>query len=95
MKEDQQEDIKKDLAIEGSLEAVAMSEGGQILIKALVKDIISSVDTLSANYSVFTIEKFISLCADIKSKSDMARTLTRSSDNKAYLEELLTEAIKE
>ena len=78
MKE-QQEDIKKDLAIAGSLEAVAMSDGGQMIIKSLVKDIISSIDTLSANYSVFTIEKFISLCADIKSKSDLVRTLTRSS----------------
>ena len=91
----EREEIEKDLGIASSLEAVAISEGGQLLINSLIKDIIGSMDMLSTNYSEYTIEKFISLCADIKSKSDLVRTLTRSSSNKAYLEELLTEAIKE
>ena len=91
----EEEQIKKDLGAISTLEAVALTEGGQMLIKSLVKDIIGSVDMLSTNYSGYSLEKFISLAADIKSKSDLVRTLTRSSANKAYLEELLADAIKE
>ena len=94
MKE-QKEEIEKDLGIASSLEAVALSEGGQMLINSLVKDIIGSIGMLSIHYSEYSIEQFISISANIKSKSALVRTLTRSSANKAYLEELLTEAIKE
>jgi len=88
-------DMVDDLEKISSIEAVSISEGGKKLVAELVKDIVGSVETLCSKYSTLTVQEFVSLCADMKSKIDLTRVITRSKKNKDYLEQLISDTIKE
>ena len=87
--------IASDLDKASSLSAVSDTEGGKLLLASLVSDIVGIVDGLSMKYSTLTMQEFVSLCAEMKSKTDLARAISRSKKNKAYLVELLDDALTE
>lgn len=87
------ESIEEDLKNISSLAVIGQTEGGKILVKSLVTDIIAVVDTLCSKHKELTTQEFVSLCAEMKTKIDMARVIDRAEGNKKYLEELLKETL--
>lgn len=85
--------IADDLDNVSSISVIADMDGGKLLIKSLVKDIISSVDTLCAKYGTLTTQEFVGLSADMKSKIDLVRVLKNSKKNKEYLHDLLEQEL--
>jgi hypothetical protein len=98
LKDSPNEDVK-DLANETdkyfALEVLSESEGGKIVINSHIKDIVNTIDTLSAKYKALTHIEMVALCADMKTKIDVVRTLTRAKKNRIALQDALEEALKE
>lgn len=88
-------EMLEDLGKVSSIEAFSLSEGGKVLVQSLVTDIISSVDTLCAKHSTLTTQEFVSICADMKSKIDLTRVISRAKKNKDYLEQLISGTLQE
>lgn len=86
-------DIADDLDKAAALDALASSEGGVILLKSLVSDILSAIDTLTSKYNTLTNQEFVGICADIKTKIDIAKAIKRANANKKFLEDLLEKEI--
>ncbi len=71
-------EIKDELGVFTALEAVANSEGGKVLITTHMSDVVSIVDALGAHYGTYSHAQLMSMCAEMKTKLDMVRTLTRA-----------------
>lgn len=78
-----------------AIEAVYLSKGGELLFKSLMADAVSCIDTLGNKYGVLTQQEFIALCADMKTKIDLARVLKKSEKNKKQAQADLEEALLE
>lgn len=87
--------MAKDLKSATAIDALALSEGGKILLQGLRKDIIGAVDNLCVNHPTMTLQEFVSVCAGMKEKLDMSRVFTNAPKNKAYLVKILGEALAE
>lgn len=74
---------------------VAESEGGELLVKGLISDVVSSLDTIAVKHSSLSINEFIALGASIKANLDLMRALKRSKKNKKELQGMLEEALQE
>lgn len=81
-KEEEVEIISDELDKFSSLEALYLSKGGEMLFKSIMADVCSCVDTLSIRYNSLTHLEFISLCAELKTKLDLARVMKKSTKNK-------------
>lgn len=92
---EEEADLTQELNVASALEAVAVSEGGQIILNGLVRDIVGLVSTLSIKYKTATMIELVSTCADLKTKLDTLHVLSRAGKNKAYLIEQLKETLKE
>lgn len=71
------------------LDILSKSKGGQILIESFEKDISDEIEAMLSQYDELTLEKFISICAGIKSKFDILKTLKRAELNKNFIREEL------
>lgn len=81
--------IKQDIGIYSALEAVKNSEGGQLILASLQKDILSCIDTISSKYKDASHSELIALSAKLSEKLALFRTISRSPKNKKLaLEEL-------
>ncbi len=89
------EDLSKQADTAAALESVAVSSGGKIIQASLVKDIVACVERLGAGFKTMSLAEFISTCADMKSKTDLLRTLSRAGRNKDFLRQELEDALKE
>lgn len=87
--------MMEDLGTITAISAVGLSEGGKILVSSLVKDVVGIVDILCSQYHKLTQNEFISYCADMNSKLDLVRAITRSQRNKQDLESIIADTIKE
>lgn len=88
-------DMLNDLDKVADLAVTAQSKGGKVLLKSLVSDIVSGMDTLMATYPTMTMQEFVAIAADMKSKVDLARVLSRADKNKRALEGLIEETLQE
>lgn len=88
-------DMIKDLDKVSAIEAVSISEGGKKLVSELVKDIVGDVETLCSGYKTMSVQEFVGICADMKSKIDLTRVITRAKDSKDYLENLISDTISQ
>lgn len=91
----EKDEAQKELDIASALEAVAVSKGGVIIQESLVSDIVGLVSTLAIKYKGATQLELVGLCADLKTKLDMLRVLSRAGKNKEFLIETLADALKE
>lgn len=89
------DDMMEDLGKITSISAITNAEGGKILVKGLVSDVVGAVDTLAAKYATLSLQEFIALSADIKSKIDLVRVITRAPKNKKSLEQMIGETLGE
>lgn len=88
-------EIRSDLKNASALEAVQHSEGGKLLIKSCLQDVVSSVDTLSIGYTSLSHIELIAHCARLKERLDLYRALTNAKKNKDIISEALIEALDE
>jgi hypothetical protein len=102
MKKEQNKEIKdkqEEKKIFMALEALSVSEGGQILIQNFKRDILANIETISLRYSTLSHIELISLCAKLKIQIDTLRSLTRAKKNKEFIteeiEELVSNALEE
>ncbi len=94
-KEEKVDIISDELKKFSGIEALYLSEGGELLFKSLMADAVSAIDTLCNKYSVLTQNEFIALCADMKTKIDLARIMKKSVKNKLQATEDLKQALLE
>lgn len=87
--------IKDDLEIQSSLAAIGNTDGGKILVKSLIKDIIDVIETLGYKHDSLTQQEFISLGSKVRTSLDMVQVLTNAEGNKEYYKKLLEEALQE
>lgn len=93
-KQEKINDIEKDLQEAVALSAISESDGGKILVKSLLTDIVSAVDKLSSGYMTLTMQEFVAISATLKSNKEMLDVLVKAKGNKEYLEGLLKEALQ-
>lgn len=94
-KKNKNEVIEDEIKKFAKLEALASSEGGQLLYKSLMKDVVGCIDTLTIKYNTLTHLEFISLCADMKSKLDLALIMKKAKKNKEEAQKELENALLE
>lgn len=84
--------IKKELGRQSSLESVRLSEGGQLIIKSLIKDINICIDSISSGYKSASHSELIALSARLAEKIALYRVLEGSSKRKKIaMDDLLKE----
>lgn len=94
-KEELVESIVIDLKKVSAIEALASTEGGEVLLKSLAQDVISDIGKLSSNFSTLTLQEFVAIGASLKTNTDMIRVLSKANSNKKFLQELLEETLNE
>lgn len=96
-KKDQEELVKemtKELGVAVALDAYKDSEGGKILVKGLISDIIGAIESITTNTSALTINDFITLSVRIKERLDVIRALNGAKTNREILEEELKKELE-
>jgi ribosomal protein S7 len=91
----QKKSVQKDVGTYSALEAVEKSEGGQIILAGLRKDIVSAIDTLSSKYKDASYEILVALSAKISVSLALYRLITRANKNKKMAVEELTILLNE
>ena len=89
------EEISKDISKQASLEAVGFSEGGQMIIKELKKDIVGAINAIAYSYKTLSHASLIGHCASLAEKIAVLKVMTGASKRKKIAERDLTEYIKE
>ena len=80
-------EIEKDLAKYSSLASLKDSEGGKILIEALEKDCMSTIDELRLKCRELSHIEMIGLCLKLNEKLNLLRTLNNSEKNRELVKE--------
>lgn len=88
-------EVEQDVDLYSSLDAVAHSEGGKILIENLKSDVVNSVESLLSNYKTSDEMLLRSTIAKLQSDLGILRALTRSEKNKKMAEEELKKILAE
>lgn len=93
-KEETEEEVRK----YASLEAVANSQGGQLLIKNLEKDFMAVIHTLRSKYATAELKELLPLLAKMDVRLDLIEVLRgagkRKKDETETLKEILAEEAK-
>lgn len=93
--EQKRDEVKTQIETYGSIEAVANSRGGKVIIKSLKKDIVSGLDELCNKFKVGSHVEIIAIIAKLSERLNILRTLTRAEKNKKVFEQELAELISE
>ena len=88
-------EIKKTLGKLKSINILAQSEGGQLLSKSFIKEVLNSVNKLAYNYHSLSHTEMIAECATLRSRLEILRTFNASKKNQEIAEEDLKIALKE
>lgn len=84
-----EEETKAQIELYGSLEAVANSKGGKVILASLKKDIISCIDSLCSKYPTASQTELIAIVARMSERLALLRSLVRAEKNKKiYIQEL-------
>lgn len=78
-----------------AIKAVAASEGGQIIVKALVKDIIGVVEAFANGAAKLEYHQLIKLACSVKEKLDIVHMLTRAKKNAKWKKEELKKLLND
>lgn len=88
------EELKDEVGNFIALETVYKSEGGKILVDALVSDIFSAIDSLANNVQTLTHIEMVAIICKLKERLDIVKVLTGAKSHKEVCEELLEEELK-
>lgn len=61
-----------------SLEALYATDGGRLLVATLLEDVATATERIAFQYKTLTYEEFVTLGAELHTKLNMARSLTRA-----------------
>jgi hypothetical protein len=92
---DRKEEIKKDIKKFASLDVVASTAGGKLLVSSLQKDITSCVDELSSKYKTASHIEIIAICAKLSEKITLLRVLNKAKKLKKIAQEELNFLLEE
>lgn len=81
-KEEQASEAIEDSERYASLESVANSEGGKLLIAAAKEDAVNAIEILSGSYRTATHAELVAHCATLAAHLALYRTLTNAHKNK-------------
>jgi hypothetical protein len=84
-----QEEVKKDIKKYSSIEAITKTEGGQILVDSLQRDVVSSIDELCSKYKTASHIELIASCARLGERLALLRSINRAPKNKKSAREAL------
>lgn len=87
--------IKSDIKKYASLESVARSEGGLILIKSLKSDIVAFLGLLRNQYTELSEANLRATCGILNDRINLYQTLTNAKNNKKGASKALEELLKE
>ena len=85
--------IAEELDEKHALSVLAETEGGKLLIESLLKDIASTVTTLTVRYKDGTHTDLVALCAKLDGRLDMYHALTRAKTHRKELQQILNDAL--
>ena len=88
-KEMEKEEIQDDISRYRSIESMAKSAGGKIILKEIKSDVVSTIDQLSTKYGELTHIEMIALCAGLNEKLTMMKLMKNAKENKAMAIEAL------
>ncbi|MCG3219606.1 MAG: hypothetical protein KAR35_11380 [Candidatus Heimdallarchaeota archaeon] len=89
MNKEEKKEIQDDISRFRSIETMANSNGGKIILKEIKSDVVSTIDQLSTRYGELTHIELIALCAGLKEKLTMMRVMKNAKENKAMAIEAL------
>tara|TARA_R110000868_G_scaffold206236_2_gene454993 strand:- start:747 stop:1031 length:285 start_codon:yes stop_codon:yes gene_type:complete len=81
----------------GDLKAINIamdSEGGDLLVKTYLKDVLNSMDKLAYNFPTLSHIELVSECAKLHSKLEILRTIKNSKKNQIIAENDLREILE-
>ena len=93
--EEIKKEVEKDLEVYSKLDALKDSEGGQILINSLYKDLSASLNVLISKYKTATHIELIALAAKFEANFNLLKTLLRARKNKKLAKTELERLIEE
>jgi hypothetical protein len=91
----EKEEIEADLKEISKISVIGETEGGQVLLKSLLTDIATGVNTICHRHSTMTVQEFVSIAALMKANVDLYCAIGKAKKNKEYLQTLLAEALLE
>lgn len=87
--------LANDLDDAKALEDLASSDGGRLLTKGLLDDMVSTMESFSTRYKEATMQEFIGWGAELNKMLEIYRSLQRAKDAKKNLKEALEKALSE
>lgn len=88
-------EIINDLDRLKSINVMSSSEGGQLMIKSIRKEVVNSLDKLAYNYNSLTHIEMLAECANLRARLEMLRLFEASKANQLIAEEDLAQIIKD
>jgi hypothetical protein len=76
------EELKSEIEKFDNIAHFKDSEGGKLIMKSLVRDMIDGITSMATRHSLMTLQEFISLGAELKSKIDLYDVLVNALGNK-------------
>ena len=92
---EQQNEIKEAIAKHASIEAVANTKGGKIIIASLQKDITTCISELSRGYRTMPHMELVAICARLSEQLSMLRVLNKAKKLKNIAKEELEFILQE
>lgn len=93
-KSEQVKDVEADVKKYALLEAVENSEGGQMIIVGLKKDVVSAIEKLKSLYKTASEIELRTWCAILDSRFTMLQAYSRAGTNRKFAVETLDELMK-
>lgn len=92
-------EVKRDIQAYGSLEVLAKTEGGRILLEDAKMEALQAIDTLCDTYAASSHFELVALISTLKERLTLLRKFTRAAVNEAdalkVLEDILEKEKKD
>jgi hypothetical protein len=93
MTKEEKELLNKQKEDFGALRSLANTDGGKLLVEALTKDALNSIERFANQYKTLTHQEFIALGAEVSIRLGLLRTLSRAEKNEKEVVSLLKDAL--
>lgn len=78
-----------------ALNLLAQSDGGKVVVAALLRDITRSIESLSSEYKTASHFDLVRHCSDLNSRLSLYRALTRAEKNLIAVDKVIKEALED
>lgn len=78
-----------------AIKAIADQEGGKVLVRLLLKDVVNAVNTLRTGYATLTHTELIAHCATLNERINLAKLLINAEESEKALDKAIAEALAE